>query len=321
MPKLHLIPTILLCTMYYLLSTAPAHAQSVGLSITPPTVELLLAPNKRFVQAFSLTNQGQSSDFVVNLHNVAPSDSEGHVTVSPAALSLDKLTLVVTLDTSDLHFNTPFHLDSGSTKQLVLAIEGASTDVSVDTYLGLVASAVPPTSTSSSATTTPGVASLILVTLTPDGTLPVSLEVADFDPPSLHDSMDPLSLSPSLSNKGPVMLRSSGELVITSSSGNEVYHETLYNNLILKGSNRLIMGSTQSGEPAPLTWQPHWYDLGLYNIRLTITTTGGRTIQEVERSVWIAPLRLITILVIALILIILLIILKWRRQLKRAAMH
>lgn len=295
-----------------------AHAQTTGLSIAPPTVEIILAPNKKVIQAFTIHNQGESGEFVANIHSVTPVGTEGHVTVSPRPIDPSSIPLIYRLENADLELGEPFRLGAGDSRQLVISLEGASTDVVTDTYLSLVVSAQAQviSNQTPSAIATPGIGSLILVTLTPEGTLPVNLEVEGFDLPTVHDSIKALAISPILANQGPVMLRVAGDYTITSTEGKIVTQIPIYNNLILKESKRIIQGVNGEGEPIKLSWQPSFSDIGLHTVRLTIKTVGGTTIQEVERSVWVAPVRTAISILIAVTVISLLIFLRWRRQLR-----
>jgi len=290
----------------FLLAWAPpVSAQSTALSITPPVVEILLSPNKKIIQAFTIKNQAESGQFVANLHAVMPIDSVGHVVVSPTPLDPTSTPLLLSLQNINLTFNTPFELRAGESQQLVLSIAGSNTDVPIDTYFALVVSTYSPTNTSLSSTV-PGISALILITLTPDGNLPISLSLTDFNPPVIHDSFTPLALQPVLHNQTTTMLRPEGKLEVISPRGQTLVSLPLYPNLILGSSTRTI--TAQLGEPgspnlreSPLTWSPSPFTLGPYRLRLTISTLGGTTISETERTVWLLPLRLLLFFLILLL--------------------
>lgn len=312
MKKIFLTALLTICT---LLSTSneTALAAGSGLSITPATVELLLSPNKKVTQAFTINNQGESGNFVANLHTFSPTDNLGHGTVSPSPLDPTKVPLMLKLENADLALGIPFTLSAGESRQLVLSLEAPSGDTIFDTYLSLVITPVSST-LEGKTTATAGLGSLILTTVTPDGVLPIKLEVEDLTVPALHDSNLPLSVSPSIANHGPSMLRFSGKLSITSPQGQEVFQLPLYNNTVLKDSKRIILGTNQSGDTLPLTWQPHINNIGPYIVKLSIQSVGGTTIQEVERSVWLLPLRVVALTLIAVTLLLLLIYLKKLRH-------
>lgn len=321
---------IFLSTIYYLLSTATsAAAQSASLALTPPISEILLAPNKKIVQAFTLTNQGESGEFIINIHSVSPSDSYGHSTLSPTPIDPSKLPLTLTLNNSDLTLNEPFPLQAGMSKQLVLEIESATVDSTSDHYLALLASPYQAQTTQDSSLTQPGIASLIFVTLSPDGLLPINLEVKDFELPLIHDSSTPLTLAPTLVNNSPTMLRTTGSLLASSPRNNLSEQINLYPSLTLAHSSRSLQALLTRGEcpnnlpdlidqssksstcqllPNDLTLTPTLRWIGPYRLKLTINSIGGSQITTIEKVVWFLPLRLtLTITLLAIIAISLLI--------------
>lgn len=282
-----------------LVLTDIARAQSAGLSISPPVVEIILSPNKKVIQAFNIKNQGESGQFVINLHAVSPDGEQGHVTLDPQPLDPSSIPILITLQNSDLTLGQPFHLAEGSSTQIVLGIEGSTTDTTLDTYFALVISSA---SSSAAISSSAGISSLIFTTLTPSGTLPVDLEVTGFDPPLLSDSSSELNLTVSVANQSPTMLRVQGNLTLESSTGTIQQELSLYPTLILSHSSR-IMTQTYGDPPisTPLVLAPDTFRFGPYRLRLTLTTVGGSTIQELERIIWIVPLKLTIIILVLLI--------------------
>ncbi|KKU44481.1 MAG: hypothetical protein UX62_C0061G0006 [Microgenomates group bacterium GW2011_GWA2_46_7] len=195
-----------------------------------------------------------------------------------------------------------------------LTFEAASTDAPQDIYLALVFKATPTQSPLARQSLGVGgaISSLILVTITPTGLLPVDLEIKDFSPPTIHDSWLPLALTPSLSNNTPTMVRPEGLYEVISPVGKVVFTLPLYPHLILGSSYRLLKSSV-SNLPSDLTWKPHWSNLGPYRLRLTINTQGGTKLSEIEKVVWILPLRFL-IFTTLLVLFSLIILLKLKKH-------
>ena len=298
---------------YCLLVIRPVSAQTSSLAISPPVVEILLSPNKKIIQAFTLTNQGETTEFVASIHRFVPTDSAGHGTIDPAPLDSTLLPIIVGLENADIELDRPFIVDRGQSQQLVVSLEAQNLEGSEDSYLALVISSVPscsPLTIHCSLFTIPGISALILTTVT-DGHLPIDLEVTSFNPPVLHDPASPLTLEIELSNQGQAMIRPEGKLALLKPSGSELASYALYPNLVLKGSKRLIQGINKQNEAIPLTFYPKWYHLGPYRLHLQVKTPGGTTIQDVERTVWLLPIRAIILTVLlAIILTSLLIKLK-----------
>ena len=278
--------------------TQPVKAQEVSLAVSPPVVEILLAPNKKVSQAFTLKTQGENLAITPELHLATPSDSDGHMMIDPKPLNPNSLPLTAIITSPTIH-------DLQSTIYNI-TFEAANTDVSQDVYLALVFRASPPstiydlrsTITSPLARQSLGVggaiSSLILITITPAGVIPIDLSLKNWDLPFFHDSYLPLTLTPELTNNTSVMIRPQGDFTVISPTGKTIFSLPLYPNLVLGHSSRNIQ----------LSYSPSWHDLGPYRLRLTLTTEGGTQITQGEKVIWIIPLRLILIICVLIILIL-----------------
>lgn len=291
--KLLLSALITTLVYWYTGLISPVHAQTVGLSISPPVVEILLSPNKKIIQTFNLKNQGQAITIVPTLNLVTPSDSTGHVIVNPSPVNLASIPLIAKL--TPYTFGQSIPLPSGTSVALTITLEGASVDQPIDTYLALVVTPYPTTANNlQTISATPAIAGLVFITLTPSTIIPANIEISNFDPPFLHDTAFPFILSPTITNHADVMLHSSGELLIINPRDKTIHQAELENRLILKKSERTI---------GPLTWNPNWSVIGPHRIRLTIMTIGGTKLSQIERTIWFLPLRgLLGVLIISLIL-------------------
>lgn len=316
----------ILYTLYSILYTfAPsAHAQSTTLSVSPPVVEILLAPGKKLTQTFTLQTTGENVEVTPELHLATPSDDQGHMTIDPSPITRQSLGDGGLTITSSPPLNSPFSIQN-SLFTLTLTLEAVNTDVAQDVYLALVFKTNPADSipySQSSIPFTPSISSLILVTINPEGATPVDLRVKDFTLPKVHDSWLPLTIEPVLNNNSPVMIRPHGLYEIISPSGKTLLSLPLYPNLILGNYSRRILGShtrcegsphTGCVDPAsPLSFTPAWHNLGPHRLRLTITTEGGTQIAQVEKTIWILPLRLTLICLVVLVLLASLILIKRR---------
>ncbi len=279
-----------------------AHAQEVSLSVSPPVVEILLAPNKKVVQTFTIKNQGQAVEIIPSLHTATPIDEDGHVKVDPNPLSPVSIPLVITL--SPYRFGDAISLDAGASLSLTLTLEGASTDIAIDSYLALVIQASPLDLARAATATTPAIAPLLLVTLTPSGVIPANVEIKAFNLPFLHDTSRPFTFTPIIENKADIMIRPSLQLNIIGPGGREEYHSEPIKNLILKDGERAF---------GPLTWSPSWSNLGPHRVRLTVLTEGGTKLTEVEKVVWFLPLRALLLLSV-LVLVLTILVLRQRRR-------
>lgn len=263
-----------------IISPTPAIAQTVGLSISPPVVEVLLAPTKKAVQTFTLKNQGEAIQLIPTLHTASPDGTTGHIRVAPSPVSPAGIPLVARL--SPYTFGQTISLPAGGSLTLSLTLEGASVDTPVDTYLALVFTPRSLGSTLGLTSAAPAISALVFTTLTPITVIPANLELSNFDPPFLHDTALPFTLNPELKNLAGVMIHPQTELTILNSRGQTVHQAKFASRLILQDSTRSL---------GPLTWYPRWSNLGPHRLRLTVTTLGGTKLTEVERTVWLLPIR------------------------------
>jgi hypothetical protein len=308
MSKTYRIASILMIfLMSTLLAKTSVKAQTAGLSISPPVVEMLLSPSKKVVQTFTIKNQGESVNITATLHTVTPIGEDGHVSVNPTPLNPASIPLVASLTPS--RFGEEMLLARDASEPLTLTFEGASVDAPIDTYLALVVRASPLTFSGESHTgataTSPAIAGLIFITLTPSGVIPTNLEITSFDPPLLHDTSTPFTLRPMVKNGASIMIRPTLQVSIASSQGKTVYEPETAKNLLLKESER---------EFGPLTWSPRWSNLGPHRIRLTLTTEGGTKVTEVEKQVWFLPIRTMVASILLLLIVGVMLIKRKRRH-------
>lgn len=307
--------SIVILTSLFLLNAHYALAQtSTALSISPPVIEVLIAPNKKVSQTFNLKYQGSNLNIIPEIHLAEPTDANGHVNIDPTPLTASTTPLVVTAISHP--FGVPFEATGGNIP-ITLSFEAPTTDVPVDVYLALVLKAASKDQLTTSTVTTPGISALILVSINPSGVVPIDLEIQDFAPPYVHDSWLPLTIKPVALNKSPIMIRPEGKYEIISPSGKTVLSMPLYPNLILGNSSRNLLASNKDLPPLTLSWSPSWTNIGPYRLHLTLTTLGGTKLTDVEKVIWILPIRGFILLMIALIMAILYIVVIPRRKLNK----
>lgn len=280
-------PAILNLFATLCLAVTPVYAQNTSLSLSPPVVEILISPNKQVTQTFNLSYQGSNVLLIPDLHLIKPSDNNGHVIIEPKPLDPARLPLVIK---SSHPLGEPMTITQPGKLPLTLTLEAPTTDKASDVYLALVVRAVSADDLWTASTTSPAISSLILLTINPTSVFPIALNIENFDLPIIHDSWFPLSLEPEIVNKTNLMIRPEGNFTILGPSGKSLVESSLYPNLILGESSRVVRGLSGQ-QPEPLNWQPAWTNLGPYRFRLTINTQGGSKLVESEKTVWILPLR------------------------------
>ena len=281
----------LICLISLIGYFAPsAKAQSAGLSISPPVVEVLLSPNKSATQTFVLKNEGEDTSFSLAFHKLIPTDSLGHSTIDPTPLSFSNLPITATIQNFEL--NTFYPLDSGATVNLTVLLQGATVEEASDLYLALVISLSPREDLTQSTTIAPGISALILTTIPPVPAIPTDITLSDFDPPALHDTSNPLTITPMLQNNSPIMLNTKGVLSLTSPFG-KVLSSHPYDQTLILGH------STRTPKSYILDLKSSY--LGPHKLKLTILTESGRTLIESEKTIFFAPIRLIIFFILALL--------------------
>lgn len=315
MKKIHSrIISLLVCCYVSLFIATPIHAQSATLSISPPVVEILLAPNKQVKQTFTIHVEGEDVAVIPTLHRVKPSDNQGHSDIEPTPLSPSSIPLTVT---SSLPLGLPHNLPPGNPDiAITLTLEAATLDIAEDVYLALVVQIVPQnTDFSTLSPTLPGISSLILTTINPTGVMPIDLEIQHFDLPYFHDTWLPFTVTPELKNSVDQMIHPEGKYEIITPTGKVIFSRDLYPSLVLGNSSREIRLKPEEGnlEPVALTFTPKWSNLGPHRVKLLISTQGGTKLTEVERVVWFLPIRLTIIIGSSILIVLALYLNKFRK--------
>lgn len=299
-PKRKQIPlAIILVTIFLHLSSIghTAIAKSIGLSIAPPSLEIIMKPNTNIIQAYTIKNQGETMQFVAKIAKIMQIDNSGSTTIETKVFDPASTPLSFSLENADLKLSEPFLLESGNSTQLVLKIESASISESEDSYLALTVEPYSPMQKPGNSGQQPVIASLILATVTPTESVPIELELTNFNPPMLHDSSRKLSFTPQLNNTSSIMIRPLGKLTITNWRGQIVHEQDLFPHLILGNTSRTMEGLIQEENKAPISTPLSWkskFSWGPHLVNLAITTQKGTEILEETHTTWVLPLQSIT---------------------------
>lgn len=298
-----LAPILLTLMIFFFLSPSTTFAQSIGLSITPPVIEITLKPNTNLIQAINIKNLGEDTIVTPNLANIKPIGSRGQVIIDIGSLDLQATGLSISIQNSDRKLGLPFTIKKGESTQIVLKIESASTNDPIDSYLALVLSANPPTITTTDSLTTPSISTLILTSILPSNIVPIDLELSQFNTPKIQEAFSPLTLSPIVKNNTGTMIRPVGKIEILDRFDQVIHTQELYPHLILGNHSRTLQITTGSDPSVSKTfsWTPRFH-FGPHKLKLTLTTLSGTIILEESRSLWILPLQGLVYLIVAIIL-------------------
>ena len=300
----HYLFLIIIFLLTVLTSPTTIFAKTFSLSISPPLLEISMKPNKSLIQAFTIKNQGETTKIIPKIIKVRPIDSEGHTTIETTPLNPNETPLIFTLENSNYQLNRPLTIRTNETIQLVLRIESATVTETQDFYLAL-ALETPPTK-SNNHQSTPILTSLIFLTLTPDGNIPINLKLTNFTLSTVHDSSTPLILDPQIENNSPNMIRPKGKITIKNWRNHIVFENPLYPHLVLGNSTRtlkLLKTNSDIPQSLPLSWTTSFLDIGPHRITLAITSQNDKPLIEETRTTFLFPIQLTIYLILFLILI------------------
>ena len=275
-----------------ILVPSSARAEDIGLSISPPVTEVLISPNKSLRTTLQLTNNGGDTNLNLSLHSVIPTDDLGHTTINPKPLDLTSIPLVIKLIGAAI--DTPIELKAGQTKAVTVELEAANLDEPTDVYFALLARPLDINASPTISTVTPGIAALILSTITPSTSLPTNIELKEPSLPLIHDNILPFKLDLLTENKTNIMLQAQVKVKLTSPTRNILFESTLEPKLILGQTKRSFVVD-------PI--KTHLNNLGPHTLNIEVLTIGGRTITQHSYVIWFLPIRYLLIITVVIILI------------------
>lgn len=198
---------LLLFSMHYSLFSAKVSAQSaISLSITPPIVEVMIAPGKNIKQTFTISNDGGNTLITPKIVYFTPSDSAGNVDLTedlaPDWVKYDK---------------TPFNLNSGQKHDFKISIEPPEGTEEIDHFLTLIFENDVPTDILGQTSTlfTSQIGSNILLTISKDGNPKKSAQIVKFSAPKIIDSsFGKINYQVILKNNGNSFWKPNGKIII-----------------------------------------------------------------------------------------------------------
>lgn len=278
-----ILSIIILSISSFILYLPHVHAESIGLSVSPPVLEILLAPNHKATHTLTLRNHSNSGlTYSLSFHPLLPTDDLGHATITLNPLDINNSPLLPTIQNRTL--DTEYFLSAGQSINLTLQLESATLDQAKDFYLALAITAHPGSSLPNNSLTTPILTVPIFVTMTPLSAIPTDVELSNFSIPHVHDSSKKIQITPQIKNKSPIMLRIKGSLTLSSPSDKTLHESTFDPTLVLGKNSRSL----------PIfDFQPSSFTIGPHTLKIIIQTEGGRTLLESEKVVFIAPFKMI----------------------------
>ena len=193
---------------YLILSLFPKNviAQTISLSVTPPIVEVMIAPGKSIKQTFTISNDGGNTLITPKIVYFTPSDNAGNVDLSedqaPEWIKYDK---------------TPFSLNTGQKHDFKISIEPPADAEEIDHFLTLVFENDVPTDILGQTSTlfTTQIGSNILLTISKDGNPKKSASIIKFSAPKVIDStFGEIKYQIEVKNSGNSFWKPNGKIII-----------------------------------------------------------------------------------------------------------
>jgi hypothetical protein len=247
--SLHNTCYLLLTTCYFFLLAAsclflvskPVKAQQVGLSISPPLLEVMIQPGKSITKAYQLTN---NSDFDLYLTAkvvpFTPADLSGNIKLQDSDLPIPTSNFF-TLQNSNIQFNQPFQLSAGTSQQLVLKVDIPQVTEEKDHYYTLLIEQAEQGEYIGSRHRIK-IGSNLLITVSQSGQPRTEFNLAEFSAqPKFADLFDQIEFNLIVENTGQAFFKPDGKIEVYNTLFNRKMAELdLFPENVLVNSSRKI---------------------------------------------------------------------------------
>jgi len=308
--KKTIIP-LLLSTFYFLLSTSPIRAQSIGFSIYPPVLETVIKPGKTITQVFTIQNLSESDKIVTaRIVPFVPEDEHGSPLLKP---NFQPTWLsYFSLANSSISLGQPFNFSAGKTDQLVLSISVPATAKEADYYATLILTTnTEPTESASGVTNSvvnTTIGANLLLTVNTKANPPTLVRIRDFTtfPEDIlyrygeiyfADNLSPIRFRAVAENAGRFLTKIGG-LVRVSKNNQAVSIQSLVPMNLLAGSAREIEASPS----ATIIFTPHLTDFGSHKVELD--TRADNSSSHSELTLILLPIKVSLGFLLGLILLV-----------------
>jgi len=279
-----------------------AFAQSIGLSISPPLLEVMIKPGKSISQAFVVTNESDQDLYLKTaVVPFLPADEKGNIQLSTTDFWLPKY---FSLANANLRLGETFLLKAGKSQQLVLKIAIPPKEQEQDSYFtflveqSLHGEFFPETG----GQTLIKIGANILLTISSSGKPWQKGVIKSFlAVPDKADIFDRVEFKLVISNQGKSFFKSIGKIEIFDFLGKKKIELTLRPDNILVNSSRQIW--CLAGE-STTACQFNSFRPGRYRAVASFTPD-GRQGEVVKKEVyfWLLPIKLgVAIIIMGLIL-------------------
>jgi len=256
-------------------------AQSLGLSLYPPLLEVMIKPGKTITQVYQLNNQGEN-DLVMTSKILVfePADELGNVRIktdSPLVMS-DWFSF----QNTDLNLGDNFVLKIGQEQQVVLKIKVPENALEDDYYLTLLFESLPELTLNQGNTQNKiQIGANLLLTISTTGEPPRKAEIAEFKIKNawfkigswqfIDSFVNPLIIL-RVKNIGRSLFKPMGTINVSGWTGGKYLLELLPENILTNSLRQSQCFSTDQNQPFPCQLETNWKNkflIGPYQVKVT----------------------------------------------------
>ena len=279
--KLKIFFVFFIFSLLYLLFPNKIEAQSLGLSLYPPLLEVMIKPGKTITQVYQLNNQGEN-DLVITSKILVfePADELGNVRIkTDASLAMSDW---FSFQNTDLNLGDNFVLKIGQEQQVVLKIKVPENALEDDYYLTLLFESLPELTLNQGNTQNKiQIGANLLLTISTTGEPPRKAEIAEFKIKNawfkigswqfIDSFINPLIIL-RVKNIGRSLFKPMGTINVSGWTGGKYLLELLPENILTNSLRQSQCFSTDQNQPFPCQLETNWKNkflIGPYQVKVT----------------------------------------------------
>jgi len=265
--KLKIILTFPLFIFLLAFPLEKIRAQTLGLSLYPPLLEVMIKPGKAITQAYQIANQSKSDLIMTSkIIGFEPADELGNIQLknnSPLAIS-DWFSF----QNADLNLGDNFVLKAGQEQQVVLKIEVPEIALEDDYYLTLLFESQPElTLNQANSLNKIQIGGNLLLTVSETGEPPRKAEIIEFKIKNnlfklgswqFIDSFANPLFSLRIKNIGRSLFKPMGTLTISGWTGQKYILDLLPENILIDSIRQVPCFSADKNQPSPCKLETDW---------------------------------------------------------------
>ncbi len=279
----------------YLGFAPPAHAQTLGLSISPPINEIMIIPGKNVTQNFTISNNGIDGYASIYIVPFSAQGEYGGILLNEENLTSKSSQYSSWFDivSPKISFGEKFYIRQGEATTISIKFSPPEDAIEKDYYFTLIYQLESDSSSGFSSTGTINQARIganLLVSLSKNG-LPIkSFEISEFSAPKIIDSLSKIKYRVRIKNTGLHFFKSNGNISVSSTLGPDETLELAPFNIV---SNSVRNIPCIRDENTFECQSSNKVFLGVYKATLKVNPDGGENSQEKTATTVALPFSLI----------------------------